>query len=104
MDSTKPTKPGTIAIEIRPQHWEPSGDYGNPRGRLLATMKINGQSFHVEAYHVRKNRDGEQCIADPHFQEEWNGMGALQNHDGGPFTTQRIGRREYVIVISPFLN
>lgn len=98
------TKPGTIAIEIRPHHWEPSGPTNNPRARLLTTIRINGQSFHCEAYHVRRNRDGEQCIADRYFEGEWDGMTALQNHDGGPFTTQRIGRREYVIVISPFLN
>jgi len=98
MDST------SINITIPPSAWEPSGDKSNPRGRLLATMEINGQSFHVEAYHVRNNRDGEQGIADPIFQEEWDGITALQNHDGGPFTTQRIDRREYVIVISPFLN
>jgi hypothetical protein len=97
-------KPWTIAIEIRLHHWEPSGDKADPRARLLTTIKINGQSFHVEAYQVRKDRRGEQVIADPHFQEEWDGLGALQNHDGGPFTTQRIGRREYVIVVSPFLT
>jgi len=97
MDST------SIKITIPPSAWEPSGHDDNPRARLLATMKINGQSFHVEAYQVRKMY-GEQVIADPSFSEEWGGMGALQNHDGGPFTTQRIGSREYVIVITPFLN
>ena len=96
MDSTK--------ITIPTDAWEPSGHEDNPRGRLLTTLEINGQSFHAEAYQVRRNKAGEQCIADPWFKEEWDGMTALQNHDGGPFTTQRIGRREYVIVVSPFLN
>jgi hypothetical protein len=107
MDLTK--KPHTVGhigadFDIRPDKWEKSGPKDNQLARLLTTVRINGHFFHCEAYQVRKNRDGEQCIADPSFQEEWEGMCALQNHDGGPFTTQRIGRREYVIVISPFLN
>lgn len=112
MDSTKPKDAGLsspIKVEIPASAWEPTGpkidgpSSPNGRSRLLCTMTINGQYFHAEAYQVQR-KNGEQVIADPQFSPEWEGISALTNHDGGPFTTQRIGRREYVIVIAPYLN
>jgi len=92
-----------IKVEIPAAAWKPSGHLDDQRARLLATLEINGQHFHAEAYQVRTSKDGVQTIADPNFDPEWQGICALQN-DGGAFTTQRIKGREYVIVVSPFLD
>jgi len=90
------------SIQIPDHAWEPSGDNDNPRARLLASMGLNGQPFHVEAYQVKTADNGEQVVADPTFESEWLGICALQN-DGGAFRTVFIEDREYVIVVSPFL-
>jgi hypothetical protein len=81
--------------------WVPTGDdEGDPHARLLATIRINGGAFHVEAYAVKLDEHGCQVIADGYFQDEWDGLCLLEPNEA--FETQTINGRDYVIVARPF--
>jgi hypothetical protein len=96
--------PRHLALQIPDEAWEESGpkEEDDPEGsdpslRLLAQATINGTPCHVEAYRVAK--DDIQRVDGAYFEQEWNGLCALQDY--GAYQTTTIRGREYVLVITP---
>lgn len=89
-----------FTVTIPADFWKPTGPDDDPKARLLCTGIINGHHHHVEAYQVKRDKEGVQTIANSYFEEEWQGICALNTTS--PFCEQRIGRRSYVIVMQPY--
>lgn len=89
------------AITIPETDWERTGSDEDPGSRLLTRMTINGHYFHIEAISVRDDDENIQVVQDQDFAPEFDALHTIAGNDGGPFSTQMILGREYVVVVTP---
>ena len=80
--------------------WEKTGSDEDPSSRLLGGLSINGINHHLEAIAVEETNHL-QHVADPTFEEEYDGMCAVSGPDG-KFQTVIINDRKYVLVMTPY--
>jgi hypothetical protein len=89
-----------LRLDIPAVAFQPTGGFGVPTpnsDHLLATVTINGVAFHVDAYAVRMV-NGVQTA--DQLDEDLADIHRIVGADG-PFQTIRIGRRYYVLVLTP---
>jgi hypothetical protein len=96
---TRTSKPGAAAPQIE---WEtplkPCGPENNPKSYLLGTVRIFGASFHAEAYQVRNHGRTQVAAVAEHDTNLENILAVVDD----AAQTVRIGRREYVLAITPY--
>lgn len=89
----------TLAID--PKEWDHVGAK-DPSDVLGVSLYIGGTLHHVEAVAVRRGRDGYQVAADPAMQSTLNAMERIYGAGSfDRFGTVRIGRRNYVLNMTP---
>ena len=83
------------------ERWSACGPDDNPLGRLLASTRIGGVDFHVEAVEVTVSKlsGNEQVCVLP--DEHHHGELALQIVGGAAETIELVPGREYVLFITP---
>jgi hypothetical protein len=87
-----------VSITIPTTAWEPVGAYlGDPKRRLLARLELNGVAMHAEAFQVERRSDGQHLVD----EDADIALGKLVGDGGFPVMTHTIGRRKYVVLISP---
>jgi hypothetical protein len=91
---------GRVSINLPEDNWEEIGDSGNPRARLLASIRINGVSFHVEAVQVSDTRLGVQ-VFNPQTPD-WIKAALQESSDYDGMHTVKIGRLRYLLIITPY--
>lgn len=81
--------------------WYPNGgaDCGN-RDRLLASVRLGGAHFHVEAIRIDTEADGVQASTCPYGSEILVNLFDISGCAG--FETVAIDGHDYVIVLYPF--
>lgn len=83
--------------------WEtplrPCGPEGNPKSYLLGTVLILGAHFHVEAYQVRNNKEREQTAVEADHETNLSNILTVVDDFA---ETVKIGRRQYVLAITPY--
>ena len=107
---SKRKKSGIVSITIPEDQWELIGfdDDGNENAsRLLATIKINGTQFHLEAVEVREGERRSSVDVDAPEQEyvdapDWIQEAIAASADGEPVQTITIKGREYVLIATPY--
>lgn len=102
-----------ISFTIPDSAWEKTGQLGDgeptdpgdiPESRLLAHIKVNGCSLHLEAIQVTEKpvsgREwGEQVAANDYFADD---VSRYQDMQETGFQTVEIMGREYIIVATPY--
>jgi hypothetical protein len=97
--NSPPTSP---TLELPASAFKPIGEMLRTHSRrddhLHATVTINGVDFEVDAYAVRMVKGVQEALeADADLSAIHHAVGA-----DGPFQTVRIGRRNYVLVLTPY--
>lgn len=86
--------------------WQWIGDYDDsecPQTALgLATIEINGVSFHVEAIEVRYDDDQQMQVALNASLDERFGQWFSASNSEGTIQTVEIDGREYALFASPY--
>lgn len=88
---------GGLVIEA-PGNWTPCGPPDDPDARLLGTAYINGVAHHLEAFRVRWNDDGQ--VTHPDYQQDLDDVATAMGSQG-PWQPVRLGRDEYVLILTP---
>lgn len=91
----------SLNIELSEIEFEQIGDGTDPAARMLATVEIAGIFHHLEAIAVKTNRSGMQIAQDVAGSEMLSGLGDAFGGEGA-FQPVNIGRRHYVLFMSPF--
>lgn len=86
-------------ILVLESSWEKTGDEEDPASRLLATLVVNGVSFHLEAFRVTDLENGQRPAEG--LTESFNDWARAASPDG-PFETVSIFDADYVIFASPY--
>jgi hypothetical protein len=94
--------PASTTLDIPAGAFKPIGEMLHTNSRrddhLHATVTINGVDFEVDAYAVRMVKGVQEALeADADLSVIHHAVGA-----DGPFQTVRIGRRNYVLVLTPY--
>ena len=86
------------AIDVTAPTWGETGPEDDPKSHLLATIQLHGVSMHLEAWQV-VTVDGVQVA-------KWDGLDTklttAQSIMECEFQTAHIGRRDYVLICTPF--
>lgn len=80
--------------------WDEIGTDGDPKTRLLATIAMFGANFHAEAVQVRVDRAGNQVAACEYGEQRLHAA-HMEFGSSGHFETIKIGRRNYVLIVTP---
>lgn len=88
------------SISIPDGEFEDNSYPGNEGSRLIATVRVNGVLFHVDAIEA-EIRDDLFVAKDPMWEDEMDALYAAVHADGWMHTVTIKGR-EYALVISPF--
>jgi len=91
----------SLTIELSELEFEKIAEADDPAARLLATVEIAGTLHHLEAIAVKTSGSGEQAAQDVMNAEMLSDLGDAFGGDGA-FQTVKIGRRNYVVFMSPF--
>ena len=90
-----------VPISIGRESWAADGPDDDPRGRLTASIRINGCEMHLEAYAVHTNDEGTQefDVWPDECESIYHGVSAE-----GAWRTVEIDGREYALIASPYCD
>ena len=94
-------KSGTVSITIPLDQWEHNGPEDDPAAWLLATIKINGCSMHLEAV-AATGREEDGIVLQDYEAPYWIGYALGSSADDELVQTVEIDGREYALIATPF--
>jgi hypothetical protein len=94
-------RPAIAALDLNAIEFEQIGRYGRPWARLLATIEIGGVYHHLEAVAVREHPEHGQLAVSLDCEELLTDAYRLTGQDSA-MQTVRIGRHDYVLLMTPY--